>query len=111
MLPVFTAATWRLVNRPGLNGRLVVAKKVHHGGMLDKNRMRGRGKERDIQSCEGTTVGGNLARFWPGQDSCPRCPEGRGSWGWFSFPPSNGVINGLEREGTVRLLDICRETA
>ena len=42
---------------------------------------------------------------------CPRCPEGRGPWGWFPFPPDNGVVNGLEGEGAVSLLDIRRQTA
>ena len=81
--------------------------------MFDKNRL------------EGRTVAGNvvfdhakvplseetLQGFGEVRTHCPRSPEGRSTWGWFAFPPDNGVVDGLKGQGPVWFLDVGRKTA
>ena len=71
--------------------------------------MKERGKGRDVQSCEGTTFGGNLASKSGLMAHGARRADAFGAG--FAFPPGNGVVNGLERKGPVRLLDVGRQTA
>ena len=46
--PGVTTASWRFVQGPGFDDRFVAAKNVHHGGMLDENRLEGRNMARDV---------------------------------------------------------------
>ena len=103
--PGVTAASWRFVH-----GRFVVAKYVHHGGMLDENRLEGRNMARDVmrEHVQVPLAEETLSRFCQVGAHCPRCPKSRGTWCWFSFPPDNGVVDCLKGQGTVWFLDIGR---
>ena len=95
--PGVTAASWRFVH-----GRFVVAKYVHHGGMLDENRLEGRNMARDVmrEHAQVPLAEETLSRFCQVGAHCPRCcrlPEGTGYGMVLGYWPLDGAersING-----------------
>ena len=76
----------------------MVAKNVHHGSMLDEDRLEGRDMARDVvlDHAKVPLAKETLQRFCKVWTHRPRCPKSRGTWCGFSLPPDNGVVDGLK---------------
>ena len=76
----------------------MIAEAVHHGSMFGKDRLEGRYMTWDmvLDHAKVPLTEESLQRIGEIRAHRPRRTKGRGTWGRFSLPPDNGVVDGLE---------------